>query len=46
MLNVILPHFSAPELIETVEGGVKHILASCTEHGVKSIVLTSSGGKD
>ncbi len=31
-------------MIETVRGGVEHILASCTEHGVKSVVITSSGG--
>ena len=32
-------------MIDTVKGGVEHILASCTEHGVKSIVITSSGGR-
>ncbi len=35
---------SAPELIETVRGGVEHILASCSEHGVKTVAITSSGG--
>eukprot|EP00094_Tigriopus_californicus_P001268 TCALIF_01229-PA protein Name:"Similar to A Dihydroflavonol-4-reductase (Dianthus caryophyllus)" AED:0.36 eAED:0.42 QI:0/0/0/0.28/1/1/7/0/310 len=35
---------SEPKLIETVRGGALHILKSCTDHGVKTIVLTSSGG--
>eukprot|EP00095_Tigriopus_kingsejongensis_P005143 maker-scaffold100_size373717-snap-gene-2.53 protein:Tk05143 transcript:maker-scaffold100_size373717-snap-gene-2.53-mRNA-1 annotation:"hypothetical protein" len=35
---------STPELIETVKGGALHILKSCTDHKVKTIVLTSSGG--
>lgn len=35
---------SEPKLIETVKGGALDILKSCTSHGVKTIVLTSSGG--
>jgi len=34
---------SGPELIETVRGGVEEILRACTEFGVKSVVITSSG---
>lgn len=35
---------SEPALIETVVGGINHILESCTEAGVKTIVVTSSTG--
>ncbi len=35
---------SKPELIDTVVGGVEHILSGCAEAGVRSVVLTSSGG--
>ena len=38
--------FSEPKLIQTVEGGVKHILTSCVEAGtVQTVIITSSTGK-
>jgi len=37
--------FSEPKLIQTVEGGVKHILTSCVEAGtVQTVIITSSTG--
>jgi len=35
---------SEPKLIETVEGGVKHILRSCLEAGTHTVIITSSTG--
>ena len=34
-----------PQLIETVEGGINHILQSCLEAGIKTVIITSSTGK-